>query len=340
MKIYSYNFRLLLSLLAYVGVTLFLATILSSCDSDDDSEDIIGDWTKASDFSGVARSGAVSFLINDQAYVGTGYDGKTRLTDIWMYDASKDSWVKKADFPGTARSAAVGFSANGKGYVGLGYDGYNNLKDFWEYDPTTNTWTQLADFPGSARYGALALTIDDKGYVGAGYDGNYLKDFWQFDPATKQWTEKTGLGGAKRLNAWTFVQNGKAYVGGGVNNNLYNDDILVYDPATDTWTKMLSLNETDREDTDYPSARASAITFIINNKVYLVGGTNGANLSDVWEYDVTSDTWTSKNAFEGYTREGAVGFSIGNYGYLTTGNSGASSRFDDLWRFDPTVDNE
>ncbi|MFC6999903.1 Kelch repeat-containing protein [Rufibacter roseus] len=317
--------------------TLFLTTACSSDDSDTDN--VMGDWIRQSEFAGVTRSGAVGFAIGDKAYVGTGYDGKNRLKDFWQYDPSKSAWIRIAEFPGVARSAAVSFSANGKGYVGTGYNGETYLKDFWEYDPEANTWTQIADFPGSARYGALALSINENGYVGAGYDGNYQKDFWQYNPSTGAWTEKVGLGGAKRFNGFAFSLNGKGYIGGGQNNGLYEDDFLEYDPIADSWTRLKALNSTDREDEAYPTPRGSAVPFTINGKAYLCVGTNGATLSEVWQYDASGDSWTAMNAFEGYAREGAVGFAIGNYGFVTTGAYG-STRFDDLWQFDPTMDNE
>ncbi|TXK45707.1 galactose oxidase [Pontibacter qinzhouensis] len=308
----------------------------SSCDSSEEEEEIWGNWIRQSEFSGVARSGAVSFTIGDKAYVGTGYDGRNRLQDFWQYDPTKSAWIRKAEFPGAARSAAVSFAANGKGYVGTGFDGVNYLRDFWEYDPATDTWTQIADFPGTARYGALALTIQDKGYIGAGYDGNYLKDFWQYDPASGQWTEKVGLGGAKRLNGFAFAQNGKGYVGGGRNNSLYETDLLEYDPVADSWKRLKSLTSDERDGETYPLSRASAITLEINNRAYLVTGTNGSLLSEVWEYDALSDLWTRKNDFDGGAREGAVGFVIDNRGYISTGNY-STYRFDDLWLFDPAA---
>ncbi|RIJ34317.1 Kelch repeat-containing protein [Pontibacter oryzae] len=325
----AWRFILSLALVCSLGT-------LTSCDSSDEEDDLLGDWIKDSDFAGVSRTSAVAFTIDGMAYVGTGYDGSSRLRDFWQFDANKGSWIKKASFPGQARNAAVSFTANGKGYVGTGYDGTSYLKDFWEYDPSQDTWTQIADFPGSARYGAVALSLDEKGYVGAGYDGNYQKDFWQYNPATGQWTEKVGLGGAKRLNAFAFTFNGKGYIGGGINNGLYQTDFLEYDPANDSWVKLKGLNEDDRENEDYPAARTGAVTLVFNNKVYLVSGSNGSVLSDVWEYDPASDAWTAKSYFEGSSREGAVGFASGNYGYITTGQSGGY-RFDDLWRFDPSA---
>ena len=54
--------------------------------------------------------------------------------------------------------------------------------------------------------------------------------------------------------------------------------------------------------------RSNAVAFIIGDKAYLTTGENGSLLSTTWEYDFATDLWTSKQAFEGAARTGAVGF--------------------------------
>lgn len=330
------NMRLLSLMALLLSVCVF-----TSCDDDNDDEELLGDWEKRSDFAGVARTNAVSFIIDGKVYVGTGYDGTSRLRDFWMYDPAQNAWFRKASLPAEApaRSSAVGFSANGKGYIGTGYDGTVSLKDFYEYNPATDEWTRIQDFPASARYGALSLSFDNAGYVGAGFDGNYQKDFWKYDPATGTWSEQIGLTGAKRMNGFAFTVNGKGYIGGGRNNSLYEADMLEFDPATGTWRNLKSLNDNDRDGEDYPTPRASAGAFSIGNFGYIVGGNFGSLNSEVWQYDPASDTWKELAAFDGGSREGAIGFGIGNAGYIGLGNSG-TFQFDDLWQLDPNVVNE
>lgn len=333
------SMRLLTSLCLLLTMCVFTA-----CDSDNDV-DLFSNWTQKSDFAGEARTGAVSFTINGKAYVGTGSDGENRLSDFWQYNAEGDTWTRLADFPGAARSGAVGFAANGKGYIGTGYDGTQNLKDFWEYDPATDTWTQLADFPGTARYGAVALALEDKGYIGAGFDGAYLKDFWQYDPVTGAWAAKAELSGARRVNGYAFVMNGKGYIGGGRNSGILEADIMEYSPATDSWRNFRNLTTIARDgtmDEDFPSPRAYATAFTLNNKAYIMGGSlaetpsNSAALSDVWEFDPATDTWNLVDAFTpAANRESGVSFVIGNFGYVGLGRSGPD-RKDDFWQFDIT----
>ena len=48
--------------------------------------------------------------------------------------------------------------------------------------------------------------------------------------------------------------------------------------------------------------------------------------------------WDKRLAFGGLKRERAVGFSVGNYGYIATGEDTANVTHNDLWQYDPTLD--
>jgi len=321
-----------------------LAILFGSCTKTSTTTTVTGNWIKRSDFEGVTRSEGISFTIGDKAYVGTGYDGTDRLKDLWQYDPVQNFWIQKADLPGTARNSAVGFAINDKGYVGTGYDGLNRLQDFWEYNATANSWTQKENFAGSARYDAVGFGILNKGYISTGYDGNYLKDLWEFDATTNRWTQKVSMGGSKRSGAVAFVYDNKAYLCTGTNNGSSSslNDLWVFDPAaTSSWTeKRKTSNISDESyDDDYGIIRSNAVSFIMNDKAYISTGENGSVLSDTWEYDFATDVWTSKTAFEGVARTGAVGFSVINRGYVLTGRS-SNTPFDDVREFFPSVEYE
>ncbi len=321
-------------------VIVFLVAILvvGGCSDDsDEDEELIGNWIKLSDFEGVARAEAVSFIIGGKVYVGTGYDGKNRLNDFWEYNPGLNNWTRKADFPGVPRNGAVGFGTDTKGYIGTGYDGVEKLKDFYEYDPSTNSWDTIPDFGGSARYGAVAFAIDNKGYVGTGYDGNALKDLWEYDPSTNQWTQKISLNGAKRRDAVAFVIAGKGYVCTGINNGVYEYDFWEFDPTIDRWNEkrpIANLSDDDYDD-DYSGIMGiNKVAFSVNGKGYVATGGEGTAGTIVWEYNPTSDLWEQKTSLEAAGRLEAVGFSIGDLGYIATGRNG-SYYFDDLWGFYP-----
>ncbi|WP_196988945.1 Kelch repeat-containing protein [Panacibacter microcysteis] len=324
----KYCLAALLVLLQATGCTKDTSTT-------DDEDD--GNWIKRSTFEGVARSEAVAFVINDLAYVGTGYDGEERLQDFWSYNAALNSWEQKATFPGVARSSAAGFSTGTNGYIATGYDGTNKLKDCWQYNATSNEWVQKADFGGSARYDAVAAGISGQGFISSGWDGNYRKDLWQYDPSADTWTQKVSLSGDKRQAAVCFVHDNKLYVGLGQDNGTTVNDLHEYDPATETWTekrKLTSISDESYDDDYSDIVRYNAVAFVIGDKAYVTTGTNGSLTNKTWEYDFSTDTWSRKTAFERSSRTGAVAFTIQDRGFVTTGNSG-SSYYDDLNEFNP-----
>jgi N-acetylneuraminic acid mutarotase len=293
---------------------LLSGIILTSCKNDDDDSDYVGNWTKSSDFEGVARNEAVSFVVGDYAYVGSGLPAEAE-----------------------ARYSAAAFAIGTKGYFGTGYNGDDYLDDFWEYDTENNTWSSKAHFGGSKRYGAVGFSVGNKGYIATGYDDNYLKDLWEYDPTSDTWTKRSSLNGTKRRDASVFVIADKAYVVGGINNGSYVDDFCSYDPTTDTWTLKNKISDATDEsfDDEYTTIRRSnAVAFSSPTKGYFATGVYSTLINNVWEYDPDLDTWTQKTGFEGTEREAAVGFTVQNRFFVTTGRS-SGYQLDDTWEFKP-----
>lgn len=313
--------------------------------SNDDDETLVGNWKRADDFEGNARSEAVGFTIGDYTYVSTGSTSSDRFKDLWEYSIARRYWIQKADFPGNARNSAVAFSIGTKGYIGTGYDGTTRLKDFWEYDQPANQWTRKTDFAGSGRYDAVGFALNGKGYISCGYDGNYLKDLWEYDPATDQWLQKASVGGSKRAAAIAFVWNDKAYICSGSNNGEIQNDLWMYDAATNEWTEKRKIYDYSDEtyDDDYTSIpRQNGVAFIMGNYVYLTSGENSSIVSSTWQYDPAADSWAEKTGFEGTGRQGALAFTLSNRGFVLTGRSG-SLMMDNTYEFlpnDEQVDND
>jgi N-acetylneuraminic acid mutarotase len=312
------------------------ASILQfGCKDDNKEADKLGNWYRQGipDFGGSPRNGAVSFVIGEKGYIGTGRSSETvsYKNDMWSFTGK--TWSQTAAFPGSGRSHATAFVVNNKAYVGTGYDnntlvdnGYK--KDFYEYDPATDKWKQIADFPSTRRH-ASSFVIANKGYVGLGAVdvSTMFQDFYSYDPATNKWLEVATFTGGKRNGANAFVLDGKAYVGFGQNNSQTpTKDLYQFDPAGNSWTRLEASNEN-------LTPRAFGFTLVMNGKAYIIGGTGA---SDVWQYEPGTNTWTAMTNFEGGARSHAAGFTLGSVGYLGTGLAG-SSNSDDLWAFDPAA---
>ena len=69
-----------------------------------------------------------------------------------------------------------------------------------------------------------------------------------------------------------------------------------------------------------------------------VPGNASAVQTQVYTIYSIADAWTQKTDFGGIARRGAVGFSIGNKGYMGTGGDGSGIFiYKDFWEYDPTL---
>jgi len=84
--------------------------------------------------------------------------------------------------------------------------------------------------------------------------------------------------------------------------------------------------------------RVAAVGFSIGTKGYIGTGYDGFSwLSDFWEWDQATDTWSQKASIPAPARELAVGFSIGTKGYIGTGRDSAVICYNDFWEWDQTT---
>jgi len=324
-----------------------------SCEPSNVSPLQSGNWITRAQLNGSARSEAVSFVIGNIAYIGTGWDGlTTRFTDFWKYDPVTDLWSEVSSMPGPGRSSAIAFSVLGHGYVGTGFDGINILSDFYELDTAMNIWTRIADYPGGVRYEAVAFGLGNFGYAGTGFDGNNAqKDFYQYDPEKNLWND-IGFSGFKRYGALTFTYNNKAYLATGVNLGVMQADFWQFDPSSagSKWTQLRNISNTSTEAYDdlYTTIeRTNGSAFVEGNHAFLSTGDNVSNNNTTWEYSFPDgngggDLWNQKTSFEGPPTTGAVGFSLaptqtGGGGFIATGrtSNGQASASDFLREFFP-----
>lgn len=326
-----------------IAFCLVLSIGFQSCESDEE-EDVLGDWVRIGYIKGQPRGGAVSFVIDNKAFVGLGYNGKTYFSDFNYYDGGTGLWQNAAPFPGQPRERAVAFVLNNKAYVGLGYNRdltTRELKDFYEYDPNTDTWTKIADFASTARYNAVAFSIGSKGYVGTGYDGTYFcNDLWEYNPGDNEWEEVASFPGGKREDAIAVVIDSKAYFICGRNNGSFSAELWSFDAVTNGWTDLTPDDEEDYYDEFVLAvSRYNAVGFSINGKLYVGTGVNsGGSLDNTfYEFEPVTGTWQEKTAFEGSVRSLSVAFVLDNRGFVGTGQS-SSYRYDDVWELFPDDD--
>jgi hypothetical protein len=194
-------------------------------------------WTRKKDLAGL--HGAVSFVIGEYGYVGTGEGVNGLATDkFYRYNPTTDDWTGVSDYPGGKVMYASAFTINGKGYVGTGMtDASIMLTDFYEFDPASG-WKKKANYTGTPVGFAMGFAIGDKGYIGLGsINGlDFTTQLCEYNVVTNQWTIKKYIPVDDEVRSpVAFVIDGKGYFGlGGFDTD---ETIWVYDPVTNSVTK-------------------------------------------------------------------------------------------------------
>ncbi len=197
-----------------------------------------------------------------------------------------------------------------------------------------------SDYPGWARYDAVSFAIDNRVFIGFGFGDSDMpaRDFWRWDPETMLWTRLANFPGSLGNETVGFSIGTKGYITSSIHSGVGFEEntFWEYDPISDKWTQKESLPTTP--------GRGSAVGFSIGTKGYIGIGFkeiyNGSPLeyyNDFWEWDQATDVWTRRADFAGSLRTGAVGFSIGNKGYIGTGGNGTSLS-NEFWEWDQATD--
>ncbi|MCJ2563407.1 MAG: Ig-like domain-containing protein, partial [Candidatus Thermoplasmatota archaeon] len=181
-----------------------------------------------------------------------------------------------------------------------GYDG-SNLDDTWEYDYATNSWTLLTTTgaPPIRVWSSLAYdSVNDVFVLFGGYGPGPLTDTWEYDPGTQTWTETTPGFSPGTMVSYNLVYDssaGRAILGAqGFLSGLF--ETWSYDASLDSWTMMSPASD--------PGTRGShSFTYMPSiGRSVLFGGVDGfIYLSDVWEYDYSSDSWQQMSLGSGPT---------------------------------------
>jgi len=300
-------------------------------------------WTQKANFPGAIRTYAAGFSIGHYGFVGCGSSnpsGNTGYSDFYKWNQTTNTWSAIANYPGAGyHLSPVSFAIEGKGYVGLGWTGSAGATDLWRYDTTTNVWTQMASLPGAGRYDEAVFVIGHKAYIISGSSGGppYLGDVWMYDAHANTWAHMNNSPAGATDDGVAFAIGNHGYYGGGKNGSGSYNTFWEYDTTSDTWTSIAS----------FPTAGTPAgnsRAFVIGSKGYVCTGTKTNSytndMSDGYAYDTNTHAWVyfTNMGVNGIERAYAVAFSIGNCGYVTTGEDSLGNMHSDLWGYCPCGD--
>ena len=283
------------------------------------------------------RKMGAAFTLGSKGYIAGGMSYGTATAPVLLeYDPVANSWTPRPDVPGGPRGKPFSFVVSGKAYMGAGGNaGTQNvrLRDVWRYDPITVQWSEVRSLGGAPRERAAAFAVGDQAFFGLGcFGGTDLYNLWNYSTTDDTWSDKAVFAAGSALDVVCATVNGRGYTAAGVSfSNSMSSSTREYDPATDLWMVKAPFPQ-------MPYHRDAA-GFAIGGKFYLGTGrmpTTFTGLSAFWMFDPVANTWTQRAPFPGPLRWRAVGFSLGNKGFIATGATG-SGFLSDLWEYDPTA---
>lgn len=194
------------------------------------------------EFPGAGRIDAVTFTIDNRAYVGAGHGIIFNAPDEFYNDfytfEPTTGWTRIDSLPTSINGAvssqqgrwgATAFSDGKHGYVAGGVTGTNGIQtaellDCWQYNPIGKGWFLGPALP-EPRQDGLAFVIQQKAYLGLGWstllDRGFLHD-WKVLDLTKNgsWENANPFRGPARADAFGFSILGQGYVGSGRGSNI------------------------------------------------------------------------------------------------------------------------
>jgi len=233
-------------------------------------------------------------LVNGVAYaqfgINTPWTWMKGSDQVASYGNYGQQGVESALNEPIARFSAVTFtdlSGNLWMYGGMSYlpaPAWWYFDDVWKYNPATNNWTWMKG----------SNDVNQQGNYGAQGVASPLNSPGARIPAAS-WTDKIGRfwifgGDAYILSTWTYNMN----------------DLWMFDPSTNNWTWVKgSMGGSAPGDpgtmgipsiSNLPAGRYGSASWTdAEGNLWLFGGAEymqSHDLTDLWKYDVTNNTWT------------------------------------------------
>ncbi len=150
------------------------------------------------------------------------------------------------------------------------------------------TW-QTLNSTSFQRHHTVSFSINNIGYsiAGATPQGP-SRNVQEYDPVNDSWNDLGDYPGPGRAMGIGQTWNGKGYFGFGVDSSGTKlSDLWEFNPISNTFTQLPSCPG---------AARTHPALVILNGKIYTGMGSGTGNLSDWWEYDITTQIWTQKTS--------------------------------------------
>ncbi len=248
---------------------------------------------------------------NGKLYGLASVGGTNNVGVIFEYDKTSGVYTKKIDLisstHGSTPMGSLVQATNNILYGVTSAGGTSAVGTLFEYNPSTNGITKRVDFtgnagtnPGGAPYGALIQASNGKLYGMTKQGGSAAQGvIFEFDPSTNTYAKKVDLAAASGYSptgAFVEASNGKLYALMQLTSGTGFGAIIEYDPGTTSYTKKQEFTGTTG--TVVGSNPTGSMLQTSSGILYGMTKSGGANgLGVIFEYNVTTDTYTKKYDF-------------------------------------------
>lgn len=241
------------------------------------------------------------------------FDTVSTVGSLGLKGGSVGSFGDLAALPNTTTSGAGGAYVSGANAI---YMTRGGGRSFWKYDVGLDLWSTLPDTPYDVGIGGgLVYDGNDSLYL---LRGGTTTGFYKFSISSTSWSTlepapATVLRGAIAFNN----QNGKVYVARGSSDSKFWE----YDPSTNGWTTLTPLPAIEN------GSGGLDLTYV-NGKIYYQrhGYSYGAVGESVYEYNPSTNAWTTKTASNRWSLSQSGSVTDGTDIYVIQGSTTAVLR--------------
>ncbi len=248
----------------------------------------INTWKKLADIPNPTINLALA-AVNGKVYA----IGGDRFQDANReYNPKSNTWKLLEPMPTARQHIDCGVYGD-KIYITGGLTSWESITKKHEvFIPTTNTWIEKADIPG-LKQNAAVVTVGSIIYVigGSGTKEDIWGDNWKvetYNINSDKWTRKNDLPQLLFKPAAVVVDKEIIMLGGITlidGENECSDKVFVYRTKTDQWIEIGRL----------PVKNVFFGCTSINNKIYVMGGTNGGQPEWGYYNEVYEGTFLTTN---------------------------------------------
>ena len=193
----------------------------------------------------------------------------------------------------TPRAETAAAELNGQIYMAGGIQvGWGGVTAFEVFDPVNKTWKKAAPLPAGLHHIGLVGALN-RIYLIGGYDDivKMVKAApdsskgWYYDPTGDTWTAIKDMPAPRAAHGIVSLRD-RIYIVAGTGTGA--QAVWIYDPKTDSWDTSAK--------GQLPTPREHVSAFVINDKIYVVGGRwQYINTPSVEVYDPETDTWEKRH---------------------------------------------